>query len=322
MKVRAHGRGSGPGNLVHPTPATRPPATPPGSARPAFAGTAPRPARPGFRGLTSARRPHARSAFPGAGVRPAGGSLAPGFPGAARTPRGPGPRPSITCGRDSTPTITAIGLTRATFAKRLPTWREVMTAPTQTTGAGSGARRRLQPAIAKIPRGASSRPPDSRAATRPAAPSGRRRRPPAPPPTSPDAGPGPGGAPAPKGPQAVIAGSTRDSASPLPWSPRPCFPLAIGNPSPVPVGRRLKPPLRRRPVGACRGRCAQPTQGATDRNTPKKNLAFAVANSGAHGYPCPNLSCTGFASADTGERSHDGHQDHHHVRLGPGSVRD
>jgi hypothetical protein len=144
--------------------------------------------------------------------------------------QGPRPRPSMTCGRDSTPTITAIGLTRATFAKRLPTWRGVMTAPTQTTGAGSGARRRLQPAIAKIPRGASSRPPDSRAATGPAAPSGRRRRH-----LHPTHFPG-------RRPWAWRRARTKRTAGchrrfhagqrqPAPASPRPCFPLAIGNPS-------------------------------------------------------------------------------------------
>jgi hypothetical protein len=53
-------------------------------------------------------------------------------------------RPGTSYRRDSTPTITAIGLTRATIAKRSPTWRRVMTAPTPATDTGhwrgSGAR--------------------------------------------------------------------------------------------------------------------------------------------------------------------------------------
>jgi hypothetical protein len=152
MKVRAHGRGSGAGNLVHPTPAGFPPrrrarlgrrlrhGPQAGSARVSRTDERPPAARP-F-GFPRRRCPPGRWK-PRAGIS---GSRTHRSRARAR-----GPRPSTTCGRDSTPTITAIGLTRATFAKRSPTWRGVMTAPTQTTGAGSGARRRLHLPSRKYP---------------------------------------------------------------------------------------------------------------------------------------------------------------------------
>jgi hypothetical protein len=98
--------------------------------------------------------PRARSAFPGAGV-PAGPVDSPaGISGSRAHCRrfhgSPTPR-SRWWRRDSTPTITAIGLTRATIAKRSPTWRCWMTTPTPTTGAGSGARRRLHLSSRKYP---------------------------------------------------------------------------------------------------------------------------------------------------------------------------
>jgi len=153
MKGRAHARGTAGGNSMAPGPGARPPR---------------RPARPG-RSLGGPSRTRSHPVSPAGGGPRAAGPF--GFPGrrcpgrtgglARRDFREPGALPAVPWvahpgdrrwwRRDSTPTITAIGLTRATIAKRSPTWRCWMTTPTPTTGAGSGARRRLHLSSRKYP---------------------------------------------------------------------------------------------------------------------------------------------------------------------------
>src|SRR6266511_4386230 len=303
MKGRAHARGTAGGNSMAPGPGARPPR---------------RPARPG-RSLGGPSRTRSHPVSPaGGGPRAAGpfgfsGRRCPGRTGglARRDFREPGAPPAVgwsrTPGdrrwwrRDSTATITAIGLTRATIAKRSPTRRCRMTTPTPTTGAGSGARRRLHLPSRKYP--ADRAPPTCGASRVPAV----RTL--------------PGGGQTAAGATAPTTRSDRDRAT-LRAGLRSGFPAHLWPPALVAVARRLPSGHRRVRAGARRRPSIRALGHAPRRNTLKKNLPLAVANGRARRYPCPNLGCTGFASADTGERSHDGHQDHHHVRLGHGSNRD